>query len=132
MAKVNSGDAYWTKKFRLVFNNNSVKIEDFENSNVVVGDGINHVFGDGATDKLQSAADSVGAAVEDLASNIHGAIAGALTFGRNVHDRIWGEGATDEALGNARIAAQQGVEVVEDGFEWIQGLASSLAPSART
>ena len=40
--------------------------------------------------------------------------------------------ATDEALGNARIAAQQGVEVVEDGFEWIQGLASSLAPSART
>ena len=98
---------------------------------LVVGDGINHVFGDGTTDKLQNAADAVGAAVEDLASNVHGAIAGALTFGRNVHDRIWGEGATDEALGNARVAAQQGVERVEDGFEWIQGLADSIAPRAR-
>ena len=85
----------------------------------------------GATDRLQSAADSVGAAVEDLASDIHGAIAGALTVGRDVHDRLWGEGATDEALGAARTAAQQGVERIEDGFEWINGLADSLAPQAR-
>ena len=98
---------------------------------LVVGDGIDHVFGEGATDRLQSAADSVGAAVEDLASDIHGAIAGALTVGRDVHDRLWGEGATDEALGAARTAAQQGVERIEDGFEWINGLADSLAPQAR-
>jgi hypothetical protein len=62
---------------------------------------------------------------------VHGAIAGVFTLGRNAHDGIWGEGATDEALGTARIAAQQGVERLEDGLEWIQGLADSLAPEAR-
>jgi hypothetical protein len=98
---------------------------------LVVGEGLDLVFGEGATHRLQDAAASVGAAVEDLAKNVHGAIAGVFTLGRNAHDGIWGEGATDEALGTARIAAQQGVERVEDGLEWIQGLADSLAPEAR-
>ncbi|HCH62665.1 MAG: hypothetical protein CL927_08430 [Deltaproteobacteria bacterium] len=99
---------------------------------LVVGDGINHIFGDGASETLRGAASAVGATVESLAQDIHGAIAGALTVGRDAHDRIWGDGATDEALGQARMAAQQGVERVEDGFEWLQGLADSLAPSARS
>jgi hypothetical protein len=98
---------------------------------LVVGDGIDHVLGDGATAKLKGAADAVGVAVEALARDIHGAVAGVLTLGKNAHDRIHGDGAADEALGHTRVAAQQGVEHLEDGFEWIRGLADSLHPSTQ-
>jgi hypothetical protein len=98
---------------------------------LVVGDGIDHLFGDGAAARMGEAAKQVGATVEGLAKNVHGAIATFFGAGKATHDRLFGEGSVDEALGNARRGAQQGVEVVEGGLQWIQGLADSLAPQAR-
>ncbi len=80
---------------------------------LVVGDGLDHGFGKGATATLQWAADAVGAAVEDLARNVHGAIAGVLTLGKTANDPIHGEGSTDKALEHTRLGAQQGVESLQ-------------------
>ena len=88
------------------------------------------MFGYGATATLQGAADGVDAAVTDLARNVHGALAGVLTLGKTANDRIHGKESTDAALEHVRLGAQQGVESLEDAFEWIQGLADSLQTCA--
>ncbi len=99
---------------------------------LVVGDGIDHVFGAGAASALLCAADGIGVGLEALAGGVHAALAGVAGAVARGIDAVAGDGATGAALDGARVGAQQGVEVLEDAGEWAAGVWATMTRDGGT
>ena len=89
-------------------------------------EGVDALFGAGASDTMDQAAASLGVGLESLAQGIHGIFATGVTAVAGGIDAFAGEGATSRATNGLRQDLQQGIEVVEDAGEWAAGLWNTL------
>jgi hypothetical protein len=89
---------------------------------VVVGDGIDEVFGPGTTAVLIEHAEELGTDALSLAEDAHGVAADLIGQGVDAIDSRLGEGTVSNTLNGAREQLQSGVETAESTYngaaEW--------------